>query len=148
MAEEKNGPSGFRVVDRRSFSSDGEPREGARRDAPKPQTPPPVRQPADTPQPEPEPPDEFSAEPAGFDTLVSYLSTTAMFQLGALAGPGGERIPADLPNARRTIDLLETLQQKTQGNLSPEEARFLDDALYELRLAYLEVEKRQTHRVK
>lgn len=147
MAEEKNGPSGFKVVDRRSFSSEGDRREEARPDAPKPDTPPPTPR-ARTPQPEPESPDDLGAEPVGFDTLISYLSTTAMFQLGALPGPGGERIPADLPNARRTIDLLEVLQQKTQGNLSAQEARYLDDALYELRLAYVEVEKRQTRRAK
>jgi len=148
MAEDDNEPSGFKVVDRRGFSSGGDRREEPPREAPKAESRAPVRQPADTPQPEAEPPDDFGAEAAGFDTLVSYLSTTAMFQLGALAGPGGERIPPDFPNARRTIDLLEVLQQKTQGNLSTEEARFLDEALYELRLAYLEMEKRQARRVK
>jgi len=156
MAEENNGPSGFKVVDRRNFSSGGDRREEVPGDAPKAESSAPLRQPVDgrvvqpthTAEPEAEPPDDFGAEAAGFDTLVSYLSTTAMFQLGALAGPGGERIPPDLPNARRTIDLLEILQQKTQGNLSTEEARFLDEALYELRLAYLEMEKRQARRVK
>ena len=156
MAKDNNEPSGFKVVDRRSFSSGGNRREEGPHDAPKAESRAPVRQPAegraarpaDAPQPEAGPPDDFGAEAAGFDTLVSYLSTTAMFQLGALAGPSGERIPPDLPNARRTVDLLEILQQKTQGNLSAEEARFLDEALYELRLAYLEMEKRQARRVK
>lgn len=148
MAEDNNEPSGFKVVDRRGFSSGGDRREEPPREAPEAESCEPGRQPADTPEPEAEPPDDFDAEAAGFDTLVSYLSTTAMFQLGALAGPGGERIPPDFPNARRTIDLLEVLQQKTQGNLSTEEARFLDEALYELRLAYLEMEKRQARRVK
>jgi hypothetical protein len=147
MAEEKTGASGFKVVDRRSFSSDGERREGVGPDAPKLGTPPPTPS-ARAPEPETEPPDNFGAEPVGFDTLISYLSTTAMFQLGALPGPGGERIPADLPNARRTIDLLQILQEKTQGNLNAEEVRYLDDTLYELRLAYVEVEKRQTRRAK
>ena len=150
MAEEKDAPSGFKVVDRRSFSTDGGRREDARRDEPEPASPP-SRSAApreSAPESKVESPDNFDAEPAGFETLISYLSTTAMFQLGALPGPGGERIPADLPNARRTIDLLEVLQQKTQGNLNSEEIRFLDDALYELRLAYVEVEKRQTRRVK
>ena len=147
MAEEKNGSTGFKVVDRRTFSPSGERREEVRREAPQPETPPPTRE-ARTSRSKLEPLDDSGGDPAGFDTLVSYLTTTAMFQLGALAGPGGERIPSDLPNARRTIDLLEILQQKTQGNLSSEEARFLDDALYELRLAFLEVEKHQTRRVK
>jgi len=147
MAEEKNAPSGFKVVDRRSFSTDGARREDARLDEPAP-PPRPAGPPARSTQPEAEPQDDFGAEPIGFDTLISYLSTTAMFQLGALPGPGGERIPADLPNAQRTIGLLEILQQKTQGNLTPEETRFLDEALYELRLGFLEVEKRQNRRGK
>lgn len=150
MPDDKNGPSAFRVVDRRSFSTDGARREGTPTDEPKPEAPPsrPAGAPARSPQPESEPQDDFGAEPIGFDTLISYLSTTAMFQLGALPGPGGERIPVDLPNAQRTIALLEVLQQKTEGNLTSVETRFLDDALYELRMAFLEVQKRQTPRGK
>jgi len=45
-------------------------------------------------------------------------------------------------SARRTIDLLEVLQEKTRGNLTPVESRLLEDVLYELRLSYVEVEKR------
>ena len=69
-----------------------------------------------------------------------------MFQLGLLPGPGGERIPADFPNARRTIDLLEVLQQKTQGNLTEDEARMLTEVLYELRLSFVETSNRQTRK--
>ena len=76
-----------------------------------------------------------------FHTLVSYLATTVMFQLGLLAGPSGERIPLDLANARRTLDLLDILQEKTRGNLTTEEAKLLDDVLYELRLSFLEIQK-------
>jgi len=150
MAEDKDAPSGFKVVDRRGFSTDGVRREAAGVDQGKPEASPsrPAAPPARSPQSTPEPPDSFGDESVGFPTLISYLSTTAMFQLGALAGPGGERIPADLPNAQRTIALLEILQDKTQGNLTPEEAHFLEEALYELRLAYLEMEKRQTRRAK
>jgi len=67
-----------------------------------------------------------------------------MFQLGFLPGPGGERIPTDLVNARRTIDLLEVLQNKTAGNLSDDEARMLEEVLYELRMSYIEVQRRFT----
>ena len=64
-----------------------------------------------------------------------------MFQLGLLPGPSGENIPLDLASARRTLDLLDVLQQKTQGNLSKEEAKLLDDVLYELRLTFIEIQK-------
>jgi hypothetical protein len=83
-----------------------------------------------------------SGEYSGFETLISYLGTTAMFQMGLVAGPGGQRIPADLLNARNTIDMIEVLERKTRGNLTPDEGRLLEDVLYELRLAYVEVERR------
>jgi hypothetical protein len=145
MANNKDEPASFRVVDRRPFSSNGTPREPSRE---------PEKPPEKAPEPAPVAPVQAEAEPEeyadenamGFDMLVSYLSTTAMFQLGLLEGPGGERIPADLPNARRTIDLLQVLQEKTHGNLTQREAKLLDDVLYDLRLSFVEIEKRSAPR--
>ncbi|HXH48247.1 MAG TPA: DUF1844 domain-containing protein [Terriglobia bacterium] len=142
MSEEKAESSGFKVVDRRSFTSEGNrvpgqaereerKQEPESRVPPRPQAPPPA---------EPEPEVEEASE--RFAMLVSYLSTTAMFQLGLLPGPGGEYIPADLANASRTIDLLEVLQEKTRSNLTSQESKLLDDVLYELRMTFLEVQKR------
>jgi hypothetical protein len=71
-----------------------------------------------------------------------------MFQLGLIPGPSGERIPADMPNAKRTVDLLEILQEKTQGNLTAGESRLLEDALYELRMSFVEMQKRQARKIK
>lgn len=145
MPDDKNEPSGFRVVDRRPFSADGTPRE-ASRDAEKPPEKRPEPVPAPPVQPEAEAEEYTEESVLGFEMLVSYLSTTAMFQLGLLEGPGGERIPPDLPNAQRTISLLEVLQDKTRGNLTPREAKLLDDVLYDLRLSFLEIEKRAAPR--
>jgi hypothetical protein len=158
MANEKNEPSGFKVVDRRSFNSEGSRREDeaptvskaespnagtAERPAPAERaTKPLVIDPSHPESLEAETPDE----PSGFETLVSYLSTTTMFQLGLLAGPGGERIPPDMNNAQRTIDLLQVLQEKTKGNLTPNESRLLDDVLYELRMTFVEMQKRQARK--
>jgi len=143
MAEDKAHDSGFKVVDRRPFSVDGTRREGAEKEtgekSPEPRTPAPAPSAASAAS---EPEEYLGPEGSGFETLVSYLSTTAMFQLGVLPGPGGERIPPDMVSARRTIDLLDVLQEKTRGNLTPAESRFLEDVLYELRLSYVEVEKR------
>lgn len=155
MLDEKSEPSSFRVVDRRPFSADGtrrearpeEPKERAETASRRTSTPPPKPAPRREERQaygEPEPGAYGEAELSGFETLVSYLSTTAMFQMGLLPGPGGERIPADLSTAHRTIDLLEVLQEKTQGNLTPDEQRLLDEVLYELRMSYVEVEKRAT----
>ena len=143
MSENKAHDSGFKVVDRRPFSEDGTRREGADRETSErlaePRTPAPAPSAARAAG---EPEEYLEAEGSGFETLVSYLSTTAMFQLGVLAGPAGERIPPDMVSARRTIDLLDVVQEKTQGNLTPAESRFLEEVLYELRLSYVEVEKR------
>ena len=141
MPEDKEDPSGFKVVDRRSFDADGAHRDVSQEEEEKPvariEMPP-----ESSAEAEAEFPYESEEGPTGFDTLVSYLSTTAMFQLGLLPGPGGERIPVDMVNARRTIDLLEVLQEKTRNNLTPSEAKLLEDVLYELRLTFVEIEKR------
>ena len=141
MANNKDEPSGFRVVDRRPFSSNGTRREPSL-EAEKPPEKAPEPAPVAPVQAEAEPEEYVDENTMGFDMLVSYLSTTAMFQLGLLEGPGGERIPPDLPNARRTIDLLQVLQEKTHGNLTQREVKLLDDVLYDLRLSFVEIEKR------
>ena len=158
MPEDKNDVSDFKVVDRRSFAEDGSRRapapEAEKRSevrqppaAAKPSSPP--AEPRGGVEIEPRTEEDYLDEgPANFATLVSYLSTTAMFQLGLLPGPGGERIPADFPNARRTIDLLEVLQQKTQGNLTEDEAKMLEEVLYELRLSFVETSQRQTRQTR
>ena len=146
MAEEKVESSGFKVVDRRAFTSAGERISGQsekEQDGREPESrldaQPAAAQPAG-----PEPEDEDSETSEHFAMLVSYLSTTAMFQLGLLPGPGGEYMPSDLANGSRTIDLLEVLQEKTRGNLTLQEAKLLEDVLYELRMTFLEVQKRAT----
>jgi hypothetical protein len=141
MSEDKDEPSGFKVVDRRSFDADGAHRDVSQEAEEKPAAPPDAA-PASPDEAEAEIPYDSDEGPTDFETLVSYLSTTAMFQLGLLPGPGGERIPVDLVNARRTIDLLEVLQEKTRGNLTPSEAKLLEDVLYELRLTFVEIDKR------
>jgi hypothetical protein len=142
MPEENAESSGFKVVDRRTFTSEGNRVPGQvereqKKQEPELGTPP---KPEAAPPGEPVPEEEEASE--RFAVLVSYLSTTAMFQLGLLPGPGGEYIPADLANASRTIDLLEVLQEKTRGNLIGQESKLLEDVLYELRMTYLEVQKR------
>jgi hypothetical protein len=145
MANEKDEPSGFKVVDRRTFTAEGSPRGDRPPEVKKAEPPPPAER-APRPQVVESPEAELSDEPSGFETLVSYLSTTTMFQLGLIPGPGGERIPPDMTNAQRTIDLLQVLQEKTSGNLTPNESRLLDDVLYELRMTFVGLQKRQARK--
>jgi hypothetical protein len=147
MGKEDGSSSGFRVVDRRPFAADGSRKEDVAAEENKGEAaaaPEPSVQGAPTSEPR----GPYEAESSGFETLVSYLSTTAMFQLGLIAGPSGEHIPPDLPNAQRTVDLLEVLREKTQGNLTPSESRLLDDVLYELRMSFVEMQKRQAQKKK
>lgn len=73
-----------------------------------------------------------------FERFVASLYMTAMLQLGLMHEEGGQpRI--DLIGARQTIDTISLLAEKTKGNLSSREEAFLQNSLYELRMAYVEV---------
>jgi Domain of unknown function (DUF1844) len=73
-----------------------------------------------------------------FDKFVASIYMSALMQLG-LAAPPGEKPVVDLIGARQTIDTLAILQEKTKGNLTPAEDSMLQNCLYEVRMAYLEV---------
>jgi len=73
-----------------------------------------------------------------FERLVASLYMTAMMQLGMIY-PEGEAPRADLVAARQSIDSLGILQEKTRGNLTDAEQRLLQNSLFELRMAFLEV---------
>lgn len=73
-----------------------------------------------------------------FERFMASLYMTAMLQLGLMHEQGGQpRI--DLIGARQTIDTLSLLSEKTKGNLTRAEETFLQNVLYELRMAYVEV---------
>ena len=73
-----------------------------------------------------------------FDQLIQSVYMTAMMQLGA-ATHEGQQPQVDILGARQSVDMLAVLAEKTKGNLSTEETRLLDSALFELRMAFLEV---------
>jgi Domain of unknown function (DUF1844) len=73
-----------------------------------------------------------------FERFLASLYMTAMLQLGLMHEEGGQpRI--DLIGARQTIDTLGLMAEKTKGNLTSAEEGFLENCLYELRMAYVEV---------
>jgi hypothetical protein len=73
-----------------------------------------------------------------FERFMASLYMSAMMQMGMMHEEGGQpRI--DLIGARQTIDTLALLQTKTKGNLTSAEENFLQNCLYELRMAYVEV---------
>lgn len=74
----------------------------------------------------------------GFTQLVQSLYMTAIMQLGG-ATPEGEQPQVDLMGARQSVDMLAVLSDKTSGNLSDDEIQLLDSALFQLRMAFLEI---------
>jgi len=65
-----------------------------------------------------------------------------MQQMGKVMNPFTEKIERDMEHARMSIEMLEMLRARTEGNLTGQEARFLNHVLTELRLNYVaEVDK-------
>ena len=74
-----------------------------------------------------------------FPTFLISIGSAALIHLGEAPDPtSGEKAPVNLPLAQQSIDLLALLQEKTKGNLAPDESRFLDTLLYDLRMKYVE----------
>jgi hypothetical protein len=77
-----------------------------------------------------------------FAGFVLSLATTAAVHFGDIADPGtGQRIEPDLEAAQQMIDLIAMLQEKTKGNLTADEAKLVDDLLYELRLRFVSAQQ-------
>jgi hypothetical protein len=139
-SEEKSGVGGFKVSDRRSFTEEGEPRPPSA-EAPEPAT-------AAAPEPAaaaaPGEPSSRALPPVDFHTFVISLGSSALLHLGEIESPdeGGPR--QDLVMAKHTIDILEMLQKKTQGNLTGHEDKLLSSLLYDLRLRYVGASKKPT----
>jgi hypothetical protein len=79
-----------------------------------------------------------------FERFMASLYMTAMMQLGLMHEQGGPP-QVDLIGSRQTIDTLGMLAEKTKGNLTPKEQAFLQNCLYELRMAYVEVTNALAH---
>lgn len=79
-----------------------------------------------------------------FNALVLSLGSSAIVHLGEAPDPtsGQKREKPDFTMAQQSIDLLGMLQEKTRGNLTAEEARFLENMLFDLRMLYVQVSKR------
>ena len=86
--------------------------------------------------------DDDGAPPqVDFSTFCLSLGTSALYHLGVVPDPEtGRPAPPNLPVARQTIDSLEMLREKTQGNLDEEETKLLEGLLYELHLRYVEAQ--------
>ncbi len=159
--EEREHEKGFRVVDRRRFTSEGEAREGAPPESAS--SPEPVRPAPEAPRresreqppqaqqqkgrgdprqaaPEPQP-----EQQGGIDFLAfcASLATNALAAMGALPEHEARGLPRSPELAREYIEILAMLQQKTRGNLSRQEEQALTQMVSELKMHFVETTRRR-----
>lgn len=132
MNEEEKG---FVIKDRRSFDEKGElkdiePEKDKKAEGEKIEA-----------EPKTEAPKEETDRPplpeVNFSTLIFSLSSSALFHLGEIADPQTGEKKKDLPLAKHAIDTIAMLREKTKGNLTEEEHKFIDSILNDLQWRYV-----------
>ncbi|MHC4549483.1 MAG: DUF1844 domain-containing protein [Planctomycetota bacterium] len=79
-----------------------------------------------------------------FQVLVSTFATQAAVALGQIPNPVTNQAAENLVQAKFAIDLLQIMDEKTQGNRTAEEDQFLQDCLYQLRMVYIDKSAKKT----
>ena len=140
MVENKKDEKNFKVEDRRTSSGKGKKDEPPDRAGEAPETP----QAENTSQ-------EGSADKASgagggvskvdFSTFIFSLFSSALIQMGDMADPMTGQVEKNLQAAQQTIDIIDVLVTKTEGNLSEEEERLIKSASAELKWKYLDAVK-------
>ena len=143
MADNKD--EGFKVIDRRPFTAEGEIRkevvEEQEREARREEVKAEAKAAANAHAEAAKPPVDTPKRLPAFENLVRMIGSNAAMVLGAYADPNTGQPMIDPDAARELIDMLDALQQKTKGNLAPEEDEMLLDLLGKLKLTFLEVNK-------
>jgi hypothetical protein len=149
LPKEKNPNEPIKVTDKRIFDADGEIKEEFRASvtpveasaqAEKPAEAPPAEAPREADKKKKNLRDRAANPGTLFTNFVETLVVNAYMSLGMLRGPGGP--PAiDAAAARQMIDILAMLGEKTAGNLTEDEADFLDAHLSELKLHFVRATK-------
>jgi hypothetical protein len=135
---------GFKVIDRRPFTAEGEIRkdvvEEQEREARREEVKEKAVQAAAEKSAAAAPADAPKRLPA-FENLVRMIGSNAAMVLGAYADPRTGEPVIDPEAARELIDMLDALHTKTKGNLAPEEDSMILDLLGKLKMTYLEINK-------
>jgi len=142
MADEEIEGKGFVIKDRRRFTEEGEPKEETRpekqAEEPESSTQEEVK---DRAKKEEEVTEEMPFPEINFSTFIFSLNTSALLHLGEIPDPATGKQQEDLAMAKQTIDLIAMLQEKTRGNLAPDEENLVKHILYDLRLRYVQKAK-------
>jgi hypothetical protein len=142
MAEEEIEGKGFIIKDRRRFTEEGESKEETK---PEDQAEGPEaaiqEEGEDKAKAEEKIAEEMPLPEINFSTFIFSLNTSALLHLGDIADPATGKEQEDLPMAKQTIDLIAMLEEKTRGNLTPDEENLVKHILYDLRLRYVQKAK-------
>lgn len=84
---------------------------------------------------------EETEAPIDFGGFIVSLGTSCMVNLGHVENPETGSSNVDLPAAKQTIEILQLLKHKTEGNLEPEEEKLLESLLHDTQLAYKKAKK-------
>ncbi|MGH9803158.1 MAG: DUF1844 domain-containing protein [Blastocatellia bacterium] len=85
--------------------------------------------------------EDVMPEQTMFTDFVMNIASSAFIYLGLVEHPGTGRRQVDIMAAKETIDLLMLLREKTNGNLTPGEARFFDELLAELKTQFVSMRR-------
>ena len=77
------------------------------------------------------------------EVLAGSLGMQAMVAMGLLPNPVSGKPEVRLNQAKHFIDTIALLEEKTEGNRTPEETAVISDLLHELRMGYVAVQNRQ-----
>jgi len=78
---------------------------------------------------------------ANFQVFLAGLYTQTLMALGQMENPVTGKKSASLPEARYLIDTIEVLREKTKGNLDEQEAKYMENLLYDLQMRYVDEAK-------
>ena len=132
-----------RVIDRRSFTAEGERRDPNLRDEPVTSAPPP---PLASAAPASREPHHDPVASAHFQNLVVNLARQAAANLGSARHPLSGQIEVDLEGAQQMIDLLLALREKTRDNLTAEEQELLEGLIGDLQMQFVAVRSKASRK--
>jgi len=160
MTEKKSEPAQqqeIRVIDRRSFTSDGERRSPDSQ--PREESSAPVAAAPSTPAAAAPSTEETGGEPAAgasgggeavasphFQSLVLNLARQAAAHLGAGPSPISGQVEVDLEAAQQMIDLLNALHLKTRGNLTQDEKEMIEGLIGDLQMQFVTVRSKDPNK--
>jgi len=157
LPKDKPAPKELKVTDKRIFTPEGEIREEFKKEIkpadPAAATPPekpepkPVATEPEKPASKPQEPreerrrsmqDRATSPETPFTNFIEPLIAQAYMSLGMLRNPYQPQAKIDVGAARQMIEIISLLQEKTKGNLTPDEEDFLTTHLSELKLAFVQ----------